>query len=176
MDELTPRTVDAASPRSRLRRRLTIGLAVLAFAAVGFVLFKGLSDAALFFRNADEAVADRDDLGDSRFRLQGVVVDGTVRADGDLVLFAVAFNDVVVDVAHRGPAPELFQPDVPVVLEGRFADGAAPQGITYVDTGGTGGDGYHFASDRMLVKHDNEYVAENEGRLRDAERGGTADR
>ncbi len=176
MDELTPRTVPTARPRSQLARWLTVGLAVLAFAAVGFVLYRGLSDAALFFRNADEAVADRAELGDSRFRLQGTVVEGTVRAEGDLVMFAVAYDGVVVDVAHRGPAPDLFQPDVPVVLEGRFADGPAPEGVTFVDTGGTGRDGYHFASDRMLVKHDNEYVAENEGRLRDAEQGGTADR
>ncbi|MDH3752319.1 MAG: cytochrome c maturation protein CcmE [Acidimicrobiia bacterium] len=157
--------------RGGVRRWLTTALAVLAFAAVGFVLFKGLTDAALFFRNADEAVADRDDLGESRFRLQGLVVDGSVEQDGDLVLFAVEFNDIQVDVAHEGSPPQLFAAGIPVVLEGNFVDASSPVGVSFANTDGTSVDGYYFSSDRILVKHDNEYEEQNEDRLDDARLG-----
>jgi cytochrome c-type biogenesis protein CcmE len=62
----------------------------------------------------------------------------------------VVFNDVTVDVAHRGDPPELFQPEIPVVLEGQW------QGDT-------------FASDRILVRHSSEYEAENGDRLDEAD-------
>jgi len=124
--------------------------------ALAFVAVKALGEASLFFLNADEAVEQRGDLGTDRFRLQGTVVDGTVDETDDGVAFDVEFNDVDVAVVHEGDPPELFQPDIPVVLEGNW-------------------EGEVFASDRILVKHTSEYEAENEGRLQDADEGGESD-
>jgi cytochrome c-type biogenesis protein CcmE len=147
--DLTPRTGAA-----KRRRGLPAVIALIAVvAALGFIAVKALGDASLFFYNADEAVAQRDDLGDDRFRLQGTVVEDSVDETDDGVTFQVEFNDVTVDVVHRGDPPELFQPDIPVVLEGTW-------------------DGEAFASDRILVKHTSEYEAENEDRLQDADEGG----
>jgi cytochrome c-type biogenesis protein CcmE len=129
---------------------------VLVVGALAFVATKALSDAALFFYNADEAVAKRDELGDSRFRLQGTVQDGSIVNTGDGVDFVVAFNGVSVAVSHRGDPPELFDEGEPVVLEGRWDRS--------VDV---------FASDRMLVKHDEQYDAVNQDRIREAEQGGS---
>lgn len=176
MDELTddaPITPSArpAPSRDRTRRWVTSGVAVVVFCAVGALLVKGLSDATLFFRNADEAVAERDSLGDRRFSLQGLVVEDSVDAQGDLVLFTIEFNEVRVDVAHEGAPPQLFQEGIPVVLEGHFVDAPSPAGVSFVDTGGTAEQGYHFASDRILVKHDENYEADNAERLDDGRRG-----
>jgi len=124
--------------------------------ALAFVAVKALGEASLFFLNADEAVEQRADLGTDRFRLQGTVVDGTVDETDDGVAFAVEFNDVDVAVVHEGDPPELFQPDIPVVLEGNW-------------------EGEVFASDRILVKHTSEYEAENEERLDEADEGGESD-
>jgi cytochrome c-type biogenesis protein CcmE len=147
--DLTPRT-----GASRRRRGLPVALVLIAVvAALAFIAVKALGDASVFFLNADEAVAQRDDLGTDRFRLQGTVVDGTVDETDDGVTFQVVFNDVTVDVVHQGDPPELFQPNIPVVLEGHW-------------------DGDVFASDRILVKHSSEYEAENEDRLREADEGG----
>jgi cytochrome c-type biogenesis protein CcmE len=129
---------------------------VLVIAALAFVATKALSDAALFFYNADEAVAKRDELGDSRFRLQGTVEEGSIVNTGDGVDFVVVFNGVEVAVHHRGDPPELFDEGEPVVLEGRWD--------RTVDV---------FDSDRMLVKHDEDYDAENQDRIREAEQGGS---
>jgi cytochrome c-type biogenesis protein CcmE len=150
--DLTPRQAPPVGGGStdRGRRLAVIGiLGVLALALV-FMAYQGLSTASVFFRNADEAVAERESLGDRRFRLQGTVVDGSVENDGSDVRFAVTHNGVDVEVVHRGDPPELFQPDIPVVLEGRWSD-----------------DGPAFESDRILVKHSEEYEAENPDRTDD---------
>jgi cytochrome c-type biogenesis protein CcmE len=132
--------------------RLWIVGAVIA-AAIGFLVFQGLGSATLYFYQADEAVARKDELGERRFRLEGTVVPESVEQDGNGVAFAVANNGQVVDVVHQGDPPELFQPDIPVVLEGRW-------------------DGNHFSSDRIMVRHSEEYKAENPDRLAEAEAEG----
>ncbi len=118
----------------------------LVVVALGFLVFQGLGNATMYFRTADEAVAQRAELGTKRFRIQGNVVAGSVRERGDQVAFDIASRDATVAVVHRGDPPELFQPGIPVVLEGRFA-------------------GDHFASDRILVKHSETYVAEHPERV-----------
>jgi cytochrome c-type biogenesis protein CcmE len=148
---LTPRS--AAAPRRR--RWWAIAVIVLILGGLAFVATKALSDASLFFYNADEAIAKRDELGDSRFRLQGTVQEGSVVDIGDGVDFVVAFNGAEVVVHHRGDPPEMFESGEPVVLEGRW-DRTADV----------------FTSDRMLVKHDEQYDAENQERITQAEQGG----
>ena len=136
------------------RRRLWLAGA-LVVAALGFLVAQGLGNATLYFRNADEAVAQRESLGSRRFRIQGAVVDGSVRQAGNDVSFRIRHNGVEVPVQHQGDPPELFQPGIPVVLEGRF-------------------DGEHFASDRILVKHSETYIAENPERVTSVPAGGRA--
>ena len=87
-----------------------------------------------------------EDLGDRPLPLQGTVVEGSVDETDDGVSFQVEFNGVTAGVVHQGDPPELFQPGIPVVLEGHW-------------------EGEVFASDRILVKHTSEYEAENEDRL-----------
>ena len=172
--ELTPRALDdddvvveegavaPRRPRPRRTRRRWLPLVVLAVVVLGLgaLVYKGLSDASLYFRNADEAVAQRDELGDRRFRLQGTVAGEPV-VDGDRVTFDVVYNGVTVEVAHTGTPPELFRPGIPVVLEGRWRDGADV-----------------FDSDEMLVKHDETYESKDdyEERIDDATEGGGSQR
>lgn len=127
------------------RGRLWIA-GVVVVAALGFLVFQGLGNATLYFRTADEAVAQRSELGDRRFRIEGDVVDGSVQQVGNDVSFILTSKNVEVPVRHKGDPPELFQPGIPVVLEGSF-------------------DGRVFASDRMMVKHSETYVAENPERV-----------
>lgn len=151
--DLAPR-----APRPHQQRRwIPLVVVVVILAGLGFVATKALGDAALFFYNADEAVAKQAELGDSRFRLQGQVQADTIRDTPAGVEFEVAYNDVHVEVFHQGDPVELFEEGRPVVLEGHWD----PSGEV-------------FASDRMLVKHDETYTADNDDRITDAERGGDA--
>jgi cytochrome c-type biogenesis protein CcmE len=143
--DLTP-AVDERPARQgngRLRLVVVLGLIVV---AVGFLLVQGLDSATVYFRNVDEAVRDREELGDRRFRMQGEVVEGSVREQGEAVEFVVAFGGEQATVLHRGDPPDLFQPGIPVVVEGRW-------------------DGDVFASDLIVVKHSSEYKAENPDRV-----------
>jgi cytochrome c-type biogenesis protein CcmE len=157
--DLSPRTSadDAQARRDRRRAKRWPAVVVLAVVVLvgGFVMVRALGNATLFFYNADEAVAQRQQLGTTRFRLQGTVVGGSVARTGDGVNFDVRYHEVVVPVHHVGDPPQLFQPGVPVVLEGSWGTGDA------------------FASDRILVKHTEEYDEKNEDRLREATEGGS---
>ena len=138
-------TTTSPTGRSQGRRRLIVaGLVVLA--ALGFLVFRGLGNATVYFRTADEAVAQRQQLGDRRFRIEGSVVGGTVLSAGDGTAFDIESQGVRVHIRHRGDPPELFKPGIPVVLEGRF-------------------DGTDFSSDRIMVKHTEDYIAKNPQRL-----------
>jgi cytochrome c-type biogenesis protein CcmE len=121
----------------------------------GYVMLQALGSAATFYRNVDEAVAQRDELGTKRFRLQGTVEQETIERTGEGVNFMVTFNGVEVPVEHYGDPPEMFKANEAVLLEGRFEPGS--------DT---------FDSDLMIVKHSEVYESENEGRIKDAEQGG----
>lgn len=139
--------------RSFQRNRLRLGLVIATVCgALAFLVLQGLGEATTFFRNADEAVAQRDELGTRRFRLQGTVVPGSVRevggADEPAVVFRVEYHCAQVAVRHVGNRPELFQNGIPVVLEGAFGE----RGDTY-------------ESDRIFVRHTEEYTAEEADRL-----------
>ena len=137
-----------ATPAKRTTsRRVWLMLAVVVV-AIGYLAWQGIGNATLYFYNADEAVAHKVDLGDSRFRVQGTVVDGSVHEVGAAVDFTIAFNGAEIAVHHVGDPPELFQPGIPVVLEGRWS-------------------GDHFASDRIMVKHSEQYKAGNPERVKD---------
>ena len=123
--------------------------------AIGLFAYKGLSDATLYFRNADEAVAQRDSLGTKRFRLQGTVVGEPVESGG-----TVDFQSCST-ACRRRRAPG--QPARPVPA--RHPGGAR---------GPLAGGGDVFASDRILVKHDESYESKDdyEDRVSEADEGG----
>jgi cytochrome c-type biogenesis protein CcmE len=145
--DVTPRTHrDDGRGAQPTRRLLAIAGVVVLLGALGLVVFNGLNDAALFYYNVDEALEQRDELGDQRFRMQGNVIDGTIEQVDGGVEFVLAFADAEVPVHHRGDPPELFSSDIPVILEGQFDD-------------------VGFASDEILIRHDNTYTEEHEDRL-----------
>ena len=152
LSPLRPRGAPATAQRWKRGVAAVVVAGVLL--GVGFLAANLLGDAALFFYNVDEATERRDELGSQRFRVQGTPqgtpVDGFL-GDQTAIGFSIGFNSVVMDVVHLGDPPELFQPGVPVVLEGAWHSGATPVG----SPGST--DSWHFVSDRMLVKHDNDY-------------------
>lgn len=152
--DLTPREV---GPRRARRRRPWIYLVGIALVVgIGLVLFNGLENATTYFYNVDKAVAERKELGDKRFRMQGNVLDGTITHDGDRTDFTLAFGGKQVRVVHTGDVPELFQPAIPVVIEGSFVD--------------SGSSAPEFHSDRILVRHDSTYTEKHSDRITDAER------
>src|SRR5699024_3214951 len=59
--------------------------------------------------------------------------------------FSITYNDADIEVINSGKEPALFKEGLPVVLEGRWND-----------------DGTAYLSDRILVKHTEDYKEKDE--------------
>jgi cytochrome c-type biogenesis protein CcmE len=142
-----PRPPDA--PHRRTRLRLIIVGVVLAGALI-FLLVEGLGNALNYFDTVDQALAHKSSLGTTTFRLEGLVVKGSIRPTALGTDFSVSEGDQRVAVRNTGSPPGLFQADIPVVVVGHFA-------ATSSDT---------FVSDQIMVKHSATYIAAHPGRVR----------
>ncbi len=76
----------------------------------------------------------------ARFRLGGLVEEGSVTREGSELHFTVTDTIKTVNVVFEGIAPDLFREGQGVVAEGRFG----PDGV--------------FRADNVLAKHDENYV------------------
>jgi cytochrome c-type biogenesis protein CcmE len=144
-------TVTAPVPsasRVRKRSRRPILIAFVIVAALGFLIAKGLDNATMYFRTADEALAQRSALEGKRFRIEGTVVPGSIVTKGSDVDFMIASKTANVNVHNQGQPVGIFQDNIPVVLEGKFQTGSNV-----------------FDSDRILVKHSADYTAEHPDRV-----------
>jgi cytochrome c-type biogenesis protein CcmE len=172
VSDLTPREVAPA----RRRRWLPVVLVAVIAVAIVALFANALGSASLFFKNVDEAVRDREEMGTKRFQVQGTVVEGSVAKTeldrASAVRFTIAFNGVEADVVHVGDATVLFKPGVPVVLEGKWAKGSPPPASDNTNIVCSADDGWYFSSNRMYPKHDSDYSAKNKDRLVQAEAGG----
>ena len=147
--DLTPRNPKAKKPLGARSYKNWIIVSVLGLAG-GFILFQALTNARVFFYNVDEAVAQREDIGDGTFRMQGEVL-GRSAEDSEEFLFVVGFGGQEAAVRHVGPEPtDLFECGQNVVVEGRWADDV-------------------FESKQILVKHSEDYKEEYSERLTESE-------
>ena len=139
-----PRTADA----KQSHRLAVVGVVIVA--ALGLLVYKGLTSAIVFFRTASEAVAQRAQLGDSNFQLEGTVLHGSVKRVGaDEVRFRIRQGGATILVDNSGNPPQLFRPGLPVVVVGHFV-----------------GRGDRFSSDEIMVKHSPQYTAAHPNRVR----------
>jgi cytochrome c-type biogenesis protein CcmE len=128
----------------RLRKQQRLILVVLALlllgGASGLVLF-ALSDSVAFFVTPSDIATGKIDV-DKRFRLGGLVVDGSVERSGTDGVVRFRLSDQVneVPVRYRGILPDLF----------REGQGIVAQGVL-------GQDGVFVASE-VLAKHDENYM------------------
>lgn len=165
-DTLAPQQPRAGRNGRRRWLPAVVGLAVV-IAVVALVW--NLLNGALFFYTANEAVAQRAELGDDRFTLEGTPVGCSITSgsQGEEVVtaFTLAFDGVLIDVVHRGEPAELFEGGTPVVLDGSWVEGE-PEVSGFEPLAH---DGWYYSSDRMRVKHDNDYINDENYEERQAE-------
>ena len=122
------------------RRGILIGTCVAVLAlAVGLVLV-ALRDSIVFFYSPSE-VAEKNLSPGQRFRLGGLVEDGSLKRDeGTTVRFVVTDRAKMLPVTYTGVLPDLFREGQGVVAEGTLE----PDGV--------------FHADSVLAKHDENYM------------------
>ncbi len=146
MTATAPPTAPASPPprpRARKRTRYIVAAAGCGLAVVAvIVLTIVLAENVVYFRTVSEAVKDRKSQGTDRFRLAGAVVPGSIQERAHSVRFKVTDGKKTVTVVHRGDEPALFKGGAPVLCEGKWSAVSV---------------GAPFDSDRILIKHGNEY-------------------
>jgi cytochrome c-type biogenesis protein CcmE len=154
--EPAPLPLPYAVPRRRRslgtrRQRAVAGLVIVG--ALGFLLFRGLTNALDYYLTTNQAVAQRAQLGESDFRIQGTVMPG-LRQVGTALHFSITSHHVAVEVVSTGSPPQLFRVGMPVVLDGHWQ-------------------GDIFSSFQIMVQHSANYVEAPAPTKAATPRGGT---
>ncbi|TRZ81189.1 MAG: cytochrome c maturation protein CcmE [Actinobacteria bacterium] len=147
--DLTPR------PKSQApKRRRWIPIIILSLVGVGGVVIvtQFLSSAIDYYCNVDEVGVRSGCDTANRLRVQGTVEQGSLAKTDNSTKFRLVFNGKSLDVTYSGDPGGVFQECVSVVAHGRLVNGK-------------------LESNRIEVKHSNEYEAKNKDRL---EKSGSA--
>ncbi|KIZ42953.1 MULTISPECIES: cytochrome c maturation protein CcmE [Rhodopseudomonas] len=126
---------------TRKQRRLTmIGGAGLVLAIAAALVLNAMRDSIVFFSTPTMAAEKHIGPG-KRFRLGGVVEQGSVQRGADLaVAFKVSDGGATLPVKFKGILPDLFREGQGVIAEGAL------------DSAGV------FEADTVLAKHDEKYM------------------
>jgi cytochrome c-type biogenesis protein CcmE len=117
---------------------------IVVLIAVGFFAFGNLNKNLVYYLTPTEAVQQRADFPDGdRFRLGGLVVDGSIETTTTGVTFEVTDGETTIEVDNQGTPPQLFQAGAGAVVEGAW-------------------EGDRFVSDVLIVKHDEQYNAKTD--------------
>ena len=127
----------AVGLKKRRRIRLVVVGAALLAAAAGLVGY-AMRDGIEFFRSPSQ-LATHPPRDGERFRLGGLVAEGSVQRDGGRVRFTVTDGGASVPVAFTGILPDLFREGQGVIATGRFANGT-------------------FTATEVLARHDESYM------------------
>ena len=130
---MTPRL----SPKRKRLWLLVGSLCVLGAAAT--LVLTALNDNIVFFYSPTQ-VTEKHPGPERRFRLGGLVEQGSVKKNGQEVRFTVTDLQKTVPVVYRGLLPDLFREGQGVIAEGTL-----------------GADGLFIARE-VLAKHDENYM------------------
>ena len=147
-NDLTPVTPPAV--KSKGGRRSLVVIAVLIVAVLA-LLSQGLLQNLNYFETVDQALAQKASLGTKTLRLEGVVKRGTIVRTNTGTNFTITGSgkhEVPVEV--NGTPPQLFQPNIPVVVVGHFSSATS----------------LNFVGSQIMVKYSANYIAAHPGRVK----------
>lgn len=127
----------AVGLKKRRRIQLLIAAAALLLAATGLVGY-AMRGGIEFFRSPSQVASEPVPEGE-RFRLGGLVAEGSVVHDGGEVRFSVTDGGATLPVVFKGIPPDLFREGQGVVATGRIENGT-------------------FVASEILAKHDENYM------------------
>lgn len=121
------------------RRLMVVGVSMGLLGAAAVLVLSAVEDSLVFFYTPSQ-LAERGTPDSDRFRLGGLVEEGSVRREGATTWFAITDLGRTVPAQYTGVLPDLFREGQGVVAEGSL-----------------GSDGLFVASE-VLAKHDENYM------------------
>ena len=134
---------------SRKSQKMFLGAALLiAAGALAFISFGNIGENLVYYWNPTEVVEAGDAAYGATIRLGGVVKEGSLewKTESNDLYFKVEDDKHTVTVHATGAPPQMFREGIGVLVEGTMVKGGV------------------FESDRLMVKHSNEYRAPEEGK------------
>ena len=128
--------------KPRQQRMLAVGLALVGLAIATALTLRAFQDNMMFFIDISDVVAG--EYPEARnFRIGGLVVDDSIEREPDSleIRFRVTDTRCELPVSYTGVLPDLFREGQGVVAIGRLDDSEV------------------FMADRILAKHDENYMA-----------------
>ena len=130
------------------QRRILLVLALIfSMAVIGFVSVGNIGENLVYYWDTSELLAQGEKAYGADIRLGGVVKEGSLKWDEkkNELEFEIGDGKNYIKVYAKGAPPQMFREGIGVLVEG-----------TMVSEG-------YFTSDRLMVKHSNEYKAPEEG-------------
>lgn len=128
------------SNEQKRRRVMAVVAVLIAGAALSFLAFSGIGENLVYYWSPSELHAAGAKAYGASIRLGGLVVPGSIEyGDGLSITFRVSDGDDEVTVVANATPPAMFRENIGVVVEGTM-----------------GTDGV-FQTNRLMIKHDNEY-------------------
>ena len=128
--------------KPRQQRMLAVGLVAVGLAIAATFTLRAFKDNMMFFVEISDVMAGNYPK-ERNFRIGGLVVAGTIeRAEGSMDMsFMVTDTRCALPVTYSGVVPDLFREGQGVVAHGRMGNGGT------------------FVADKIMAKHDEEYMA-----------------
>ena len=128
--------------KPRQQRMLALGLVAIGLAVAATLTLRAFEDNMMFFVEISDVLAGEYPK-ERNFRIGGLVVEGSIeRAEGSLdMAFRVTDMCCELPVVYTGVVPDLFRDGQGVVAHGRMGDNGT------------------FVADKILAKHDENYMA-----------------
>ena len=141
--DLTPRPTEPSK-----KRRRWMPIVLLSLVGVGGVVIvtQFLTSAIDYYCNVDEIGVRSGCETTSRLRVQGTVEQNSLKKTDNKTSFVMTFNNKSITVAYAGDPGGVFPECISGVAHGRIVNEV-------------------FESNRIEVKHSNEYVEQNSERL-----------
>ncbi len=107
-----------------LKGKLKFIIAIVIIAlTVGYLVYGGVKDTMVYYLSVQELKAQVPAVYDTRVRVSGTVVPGTIVKGNDGSLeFQITDGTDNVDVYYEGIIPDIFADDVEAVVEGVYAE------------------------------------------------------
>ena len=125
----------------KVKKRASLLAAFLAISVISiFLILSALNKNVLYFKSPTDIKSSQDLDYNKKFRVGGMVKINTLKINGNEIKFIITDFKNEIKVSYKGTIPNLFGEGKGVVAEGKLQDKK------------------FFVADRILAKHDENYM------------------